>query len=286
MAELLNIDADAVFGKLCRIWIWADQQSHSCNAASVTCSLLDRITNVSGFAKAMIEAGWLIEENGNYYIPNFDRHNGQTSKTRALTSKRVSRSRGDLKRNCNAESVTKSLPEKRREEKSINTNTTPPTPSGEGDVDAVLVESDSGASRKPRDKSRDKPPSFDPKAAEIPASLDTPAFRDAWSLWCDSRREIRKPLTPTATQQQLKGLADFPADEAIRYLERAIAGQWQGLFLDRPLASPALSPAAPRGQPGHVVSHSEQKRLAARAAADRVKAKYAQQEQQTSGSLP
>ncbi len=108
IADLLNIDPDAVVGKLLRVWIWADQQTSDGNAVSVTHSLLDHVTGVSGFASAMLSVGWLIESENGFSFTNFDRHNGQTAKSRALTYKRVTKSR-------NADSVTKTLPEKRRD---------------------------------------------------------------------------------------------------------------------------------------------------------------------------
>ena len=124
MADHLGIDPDAVLGKLCRIWIWADQQTTDGNAPSVTQSLLDRVAGVAGFADAMVSAGWLSRDEEGYHFPNFDRHNGQTSKARALTANRTAthraKSNSDVTvgvRKCNAESVTGALPEKRREEK-------------------------------------------------------------------------------------------------------------------------------------------------------------------------
>lgn len=116
IAAALNIDPDAVLGKLMRIWIWADQQTISGNAPSVTSALLDRIAGVTGFAEAMRKEGWLVGGDSagrGAEFPNFDRHNGQTAKQRALTSKRVKRFR-------NAPSVTSALPEKRREEKNLD----------------------------------------------------------------------------------------------------------------------------------------------------------------------
>ncbi len=120
MADILGIDQDSVVGKLVRIWIWADQNSVNGNAMTVTDSFLDRYTFCSGFSVALRNVGWLTGKNGCLMLPNFDRHNGQTSKNRAVTNRRVSKHRGD----CNAGTVTnvtyeplqKPLPEKRREE--------------------------------------------------------------------------------------------------------------------------------------------------------------------------
>jgi len=120
MAELLSIDQDAVLGKCARLWIWADSQSVDGNALSVTDSFLDRLTYCPGFAKALRQVGWLSGREGLLMIPNFGRHNGQTAKNRALTNDRVKKNRSE----CNATTVTESLPEKRREEKNIVSNET------------------------------------------------------------------------------------------------------------------------------------------------------------------
>ena len=131
MAERLGIDADAVVGKLVRIWIWADQQTHDGNARSVTKALLNRVSGVTGFAEAMINVGWLKAEEAGLVFTNFDRHNGHTAKKRSLSAKRV-----ETHRASNAtvtpealqqryKSVTRE--EKRREEvDSSNTETQEP----------------------------------------------------------------------------------------------------------------------------------------------------------------
>jgi len=91
IAETLKIPPEHVVGCLLRVWVWADQQVISGNAASVTKVTLDRLCFVTGFADAMELAGWLKIESGRCTFPKFDRHNGQTSKQRALTAKRVAR---------------------------------------------------------------------------------------------------------------------------------------------------------------------------------------------------
>ena len=130
MAGILEIDPDAVVGKLLRVWNWFDDQSHDGNAPVTVKALLDRYAGVSGFTSAMQEVGWLTIDGDAMYLPNFDRHNGQTAKKRCNTNRRVAKSRSKkLNDNaeCNTQSVTsvtppalqKALPEKRREEKSI-----------------------------------------------------------------------------------------------------------------------------------------------------------------------
>ena len=134
LAEILNIDPDAALGKVIRFWAWADQQmidgNADCNARGVTKSAIDRITFMAGFADALIQVGWLVETNGVLSLPNFERHNGKSSKKRAVTNERVTKIR-ELKRKGNAASVTqtdqKALPEE-EEEEDINTDLTHPKP--------------------------------------------------------------------------------------------------------------------------------------------------------------
>jgi hypothetical protein len=127
MAEILGIDQDAVVGKLCRIWIWADQQTINgnadCNGASVTDAFIDRITNVSGFSKAIRDVGWLATIDGRTCFPNFAQQNGQTAKARAVANTRVAKHRAQCNAERNGASVTdalpKPLPEKRREDSTV-----------------------------------------------------------------------------------------------------------------------------------------------------------------------
>ena len=151
MAQALGIDADAVVGKLLRVWAWFDQQTPDGNAISVTSgvtkalatryqgvtsgvtkALLDRRVGVSGFCDAMISVGWMIEESGSVGLPNFDRHNGKTAKTRAMTAKRVASHKAKSNASSVTSSVTSALPreEKRRDkekDKKESSRFSPPT---------------------------------------------------------------------------------------------------------------------------------------------------------------
>lgn len=89
IADLADIDPDAVVGKLMRVWGWFDQQTEKGNAPSVSKKLLDRAVGVSGFCEHMKSVGWMEEAGGVINLPHFDRHNGKTAKNRLLTAKRV-----------------------------------------------------------------------------------------------------------------------------------------------------------------------------------------------------
>lgn len=130
IAAILDIDADAVVGKLVRFWAWADQHTVDGNAVGVTKKFIDRCTAVAGFGDALESVGWLTISDGVMRIPNFAHHNGQTGKSRALTSKRVANHRSSSNAKCNAASVTSALAreEKRREEISQETQSPPASP--------------------------------------------------------------------------------------------------------------------------------------------------------------
>ena len=119
IATRMDIDPDAVVGKLCRIWAWFDTHTTHGNASCVTFSFVDRYVGVTGFAEQVALVGWLAQDGHDLRLPNFDYHNGETSKTRALGKNRAEKARSNAR--SNAPCVTKSLPEKRREEKSSNT---------------------------------------------------------------------------------------------------------------------------------------------------------------------
>jgi hypothetical protein len=110
MAEVLGTSPDDVFGKLFRVWCWFDTQSLNGHAGSETgvtlFKFIDRLVASQGFATTMKSVGWLTDDG----IPNFDYHNGESAKKRALSAKRQRKHR-------NASVTLEASPEKRREEK-------------------------------------------------------------------------------------------------------------------------------------------------------------------------
>lgn len=110
IAAVLQLDPDAVVGKLLRVWAWFDKHTTDGNAHGVTYALLNRITCVSGFGEAMASVGWMNQKDQLLVMPKFDAHTSKSAKKRALTNDRVKKTR-------NADSATQALLEKRREEK-------------------------------------------------------------------------------------------------------------------------------------------------------------------------
>lgn len=155
-------DCDLTVGKLFRIWRWFDQQTTNGNAARVTKALLDRIVGVTGFCDAMHEVGWLEIGDAGITLPKFDRHNGTTAKSRALTAKRVANHKANANGNGdgNAQGVSGALP---REEK--------------GREEDTSLRSVSTYSDQDDDKGQDQ------GKAKGKASGYTPEFEQAWLLY-------------------------------------------------------------------------------------------------------
>jgi hypothetical protein len=214
IAEELQIDPDAVIGKLIRIWVWADEQTTNGNAVSVTRALLDRLAGVTGFAVAMEKAGWLRREERGLEFPNFEYHNGQTAKKRGLTAKRVASHRRKSNAGGNAVSVTSALP---REEKRREEDKNPPTPHG-------------GDSAEGKSKRKKKTTG---EAVPIPEHLDSPEFRVAWGEWLQDRSVRGKPVTEIAAKKQFADLLPHGPAKSIEIIRVSIKNGWTGLFPEK-----------------------------------------------------
>jgi hypothetical protein len=185
ISETLSIAPEHALGCLIRIWVWADQQIEKGNALSVTETTIDRIARVTGFGEAMTNAGWLVVTETEVLFPNFDRHNGQTSKTRALTAKRVAKHKaGKGVSKGNAKVTLDALP---KEEKSIIEET-----------DLVLC--------------------------KIPDCLDTQEFRNAWIDWLKHSQHVRgQNLSEQHQKTKLADFMRCGVTEAIRDIRHSIA---------------------------------------------------------------
>jgi len=116
MADILGVDQNAVIGACLRLWIWADQQTSTGCALSVTRKWIDRLMQLDDAADAMVDVGWLTGVDGDLTLTNYERHNGKPAKTRAQAAQRMKKARSQ----CDAPSATNvaqgAQPEKRREE--------------------------------------------------------------------------------------------------------------------------------------------------------------------------
>ena len=205
IAEILNIDPDAVLGKLVRIWAWADQQTVDGNAGSVTKGVLDRIAFITGFADALIAVGWLAYDGNKLILPNFERHNGESSKKRALTNRRVAAHRKNETQKVTLAALQKALPEEEEEEEEEVKDKIPPNPP---------------RGREPK------------KSYPYPEQLNA----EAWDEWKAYRSEMRfKAYAPTERSEgaaitELINLSGGNHTRQMQIVKQSMAKGWKGLF--------------------------------------------------------
>jgi hypothetical protein len=236
VAELADIDMDAVVGKLLRVWGWFDQHTEEGNAPSVSKKLLDRMVGVTGFCEHMKTVKWMFESEGVISLPRFDRHNGKTAKNRLLTAKRVANHKaGNAKGNATA--VSGALPREDVdvdvEKKHQDQDQKPPQPPA-GEVAAVAPTTpgsgqvklaDSPLPEQPQPQPKAKATKFDPITA-CPPNVSP----EVWAKWVQCRKEQGKPLKQTTCKAQAEMLANHPAPDDV--LLKSVANGWQGLFPD------------------------------------------------------
>jgi len=204
MADILGIEPEHVVGCLLRIWIWADQQIAGSNAVSVTASLVNRLSGVSDFADALVTVGWLERTGDGIAFPNFERHNGQTAKQRALTAKRQAEFRA---KSSNGRVTPGALPrEEKRREEVIH----PPNPP-----------------RKRGGKTR----SVSITDLEWPDSLDTPEAKQALEEWIAYKRDRGQGYRATnGPQKILNEFGELGPAALRRSIDHAIASNYAGVF--------------------------------------------------------
>lgn len=203
-ARKLGVDKDLVVGKLMRLWGWFDQNSVDGVVDGVVSTDVDALVKLDGFADVMKSVGWLDFDDDleQVRLPNFDAHNGETAKKRALKNKRQTKWRQN-KDHCvdDAASTCASTREEKRREENINT---PPDPPSRG---------------------RAKP-KFIAKSMPLPDGINA----NAWVEWCEFRSSKRKPVSEKAAHQQLAMLAKHSLADQAQIVNQSITSDYQGLF--------------------------------------------------------
>lgn len=203
IADAADIDVDAVIGKLLRVWAWFDEQTSDGNAPSVSKRLLDRLVGVQNFCNHMVSVGWLSDDGTSIFIPNFERHNGKTAKTRLLTNRRVANHYA----NANAESNDASVRE----------------PLTKEDIDK---DKDQKTKSTPTPKTRK--PKIQPEDVQLPAWMPM----QEWADYIEMRRVKKKPVTPSIAIRvikKLEGMAKAGHNIAIA-LENSIVNCWTDIY--------------------------------------------------------
>ena len=106
MATELDLDKFAVAGRLFAVWSWANQYSENGHGLTVTEAFLNALAERSDFTAAMRRAGWLEGVDGALSMPNYEQHNGQLARQKAVTAKRQRRHRSESNAHSNGSTVT------------------------------------------------------------------------------------------------------------------------------------------------------------------------------------
>lgn len=208
IAAELGLDPDAVLGKLLRVWSWFDTHTESGNAKRVTSALLDRIAGVSGFTMAMVSVGWMAVTEDGVQQPGFEKHTGQSAKTRATTARRVAKSRSG-NGECNGSSVTSddtsplAREEKRREEVKTEAKATVQHAAHDGTHEAAGLPADIA---RPEALASDRAPGRKPQTAA--------RFPEFWAAY-----PVKKGKADALRKWKAKG-CDAMADAIIAHVRR------------------------------------------------------------------
>lgn len=139
MSDILDIDCPTCVGHLCLFWSWIGRHTSDGCRIQLSKKMINRKIGIENFCETLEKIGWLDGEDMDLSIPNFERHNGNSAKARALESE-AKRIRRSMSPNVNVDSLAGSVnknvghvsdkidhgcrtrEEKRREEKSIKNN--------------------------------------------------------------------------------------------------------------------------------------------------------------------
>ena len=201
IAAKLDIDPDDAFGKCFRLWRWFDQHTENGNAVDVTFALLNRYLGVTYLCETLESVGWLFVSDEGISLPNFDRHNGVTAKTRALTARRVktyksknTKKKGYAKGNAkgNARGVTPS---------SLFFSSLLDSPIRES-ITKEMMESNE--------------------------------FQEAWDSWIKARMEKKTTPTMEAARLTIIDLKKKGIERSVKALLHSAKNNWKGVFEPKP----------------------------------------------------
>lgn len=113
VAATTGLNVDDVVGKFFRVWRWVQTQTPNGTVRPADVTMVDRLVQFEGFARAMAACGWLEIGDGFLRFPRWNSHNSSNAKKRAIDNQRQARNRSAK---CHAASVTKTGPEQSRAE--------------------------------------------------------------------------------------------------------------------------------------------------------------------------
>jgi hypothetical protein len=93
MADILNKDRQTMVGIFVEYIVWVNCYCETESFPISVLSSIDNQLNCPGFCDALEQVGWIKKSKNEIKIINYDRHNGNTAKSRANTNRRVAKRR-------------------------------------------------------------------------------------------------------------------------------------------------------------------------------------------------
>lgn len=185
----------SVIGGLLRLWALGHEHTTDGLLDGYTPDILDDEVGQPGFTQAMSNVGWITIEPNCLVIHEFNKHNGDGAKARAVDAAR-----------------------KRNVRKMSEVNRTELGPEKEKEKDK----------RKSKTK---KARLFDTHKIDLPPELDTQEFRMSFSEWQEHHKQkTRKGMTKLSTTKLVTKMEAMGHDRAIAAIEHSITNGYQGLF--------------------------------------------------------
>jgi len=187
-----------VIGALFRLWTIGQEHTTDGRLDGYTPEVLDSEVGHKGFTQAVADVGWLVIDDNSLVIKDFDSHNGEGAKRRALDAER--------KRNVRRTSAERPqkngqiADQKRREEK-----------------------------RREDTKTKKKKAPLVVTPEKLPVCLDTKEFRKSFDDWIEHHKQIKLPMTPLAVTKLVNRLEAMGHDRSIKAINHSIANLWKGV---------------------------------------------------------
>jgi hypothetical protein len=106
-----SLDLFAITGRLVRWFTWINHHmTAEAPEAKIGEAFIDNLVDCRGFAKALVQTGWITIKGGTVKVKNYERHNGSSAKERALTQSRQFRHRRNSGAEMHRENMAKAIP--------------------------------------------------------------------------------------------------------------------------------------------------------------------------------
>lgn len=94
IARMLGVTRLHAAAACMEVWSWAEEQTET-GIISISPEEISDAVRIPKIGEAMLAAEWLVQVPGGLAFPNWDRHNGQPAKRRALNALRMRAARAD-----------------------------------------------------------------------------------------------------------------------------------------------------------------------------------------------